>query len=190
MRSGWSELFPGGARALVLTEAQRELLRRPIGELIPGSPEETREALSGLLGAEPALVVAVGDVVSAEVGALGPRRVVYVTDDRSRRSRTERVELQVDQEIRCANPAGSVTRESFEALEAAIRAAGRVRVLVEGEEDLLALVAVYLAPAGSLVLYGQPSEGLVVVEVNEERKRFAKLIFSGALPVREASPSA
>ncbi|MCS6788066.1 MAG: DUF359 domain-containing protein [Aigarchaeota archaeon] len=190
MRSGWSELFRGGARALVLTEAQREILRRPIGDLIPGSPVETREALRGLLGEGTALVVAVGDVVSAEVSAIMPKRVVYVTDDRSRRTPSTRVELQVEEEIRCANPAGSVTRESFEALEAAILRAGRVRVLVEGEEDLLALVAVYLAPTGSLVLYGQPSEGLVVVEVNEERKRFAYLIFSGAVPVREAPPSA
>ncbi|MCW4027273.1 MAG: GTP-dependent dephospho-CoA kinase family protein, partial [Candidatus Bathyarchaeota archaeon] len=53
----------------------------------------------------------------------------------------------------------------------AIRFDGRVKVLVEGEEDLLTLVAVLSAPLGSLVVYGQPRTGIVGVGVTEAAKR-------------------
>jgi hypothetical protein len=42
--------------------------------------------------------------------------------------------------------------------------------MIDGEEDLLALVAVLYAPEKSLVVYGQPNEGMVVVEVTKEKK--------------------
>jgi hypothetical protein len=48
--------------------------------------------------------------------------------------------------------------------------------VVEGEEDLLTLVAVVEAPENSLVVYGQPREGLVVVKVDEKIKKRVKEI--------------
>jgi len=53
---------------------------------------------------------------------------------------------------------------------------------VTGEEDLLALPAIVLAPLGSVVLYGQYDKGVVINEVTEELKKkklwlyFANLI--------------
>jgi len=35
-----------------------------------------------------------------------------------------------------------------------------------------------LAPIGSIIVYGQPNEGLVVVEVTKERKIWVKEFFS------------
>jgi uncharacterized protein (UPF0218 family) len=42
--------------------------------------------------------------------------------------------------------------------------------MVDGEEDLLALVAVLSAPEDALVVYGQPHVGIVVVKVTEETR--------------------
>lgn len=44
-------------------------------------------------------------------------------------------------------------------------------LLVDGEEDLLALPAIVHAPIGGVVYYGQPQQGLVEVMVTEEKKR-------------------
>ena len=55
-------------------------------------------------------------------------------------------------------------------MEKAIQPNRRTRVLVEGEEDLLTLAAVLCAPLGSLVVYGQPREGIVVIKVTELMK--------------------
>ncbi len=60
-------------------------------------------------------------------------------------------------------------------------AASGVHVLiqVDGEEDLLAIPAVLLAPRGSLVLYGLYTGYLVAIPVNDEyRLAFLKLFFN------------
>ncbi|MBM3212057.1 DUF359 domain-containing protein, partial [Candidatus Poribacteria bacterium] len=44
-------------------------------------------------------------------------------------------------------------------------------VKVIGEEDLAGVPAILLSPLGTVVLYGQPQQGIVVVEVSEEKKR-------------------
>ena len=41
-----------------------------------------------------------------------------------------------------------------------------MRLEVRGEEDLLALVCIALAPDGAIVAYGQPGEGAVIVRVD------------------------
>ena len=43
-----------------------------------------------------------------------------------------------------------------------------VRITVMGEEDLLVLPVCIYAPDNSIVLYGQPNEGLVLVEISTE----------------------
>jgi uncharacterized protein (UPF0218 family) len=43
-----------------------------------------------------------------------------------------------------------------------------VRIVVNGEEDLLVIPVCVHAPDNSIVLYGQPHEGLVVVEITPE----------------------
>ena len=42
--------------------------------------------------------------------------------------------------------------------------------VVEGEEDLLTLPSVAFSPLGSIVFYGQPNEGLVVIQVDDHIK--------------------
>ncbi len=41
---------------------------------------------------------------------------------------------------------------------------------MDGEEDLLTLVAILVAPAGSIVAYGQPEIGIVLVRISEDKK--------------------
>ena len=51
---------------------------------------------------------------------------------------------------------------------------GRIRIEVEGEEDLAALPAILMAPAGANVIYGLPSHGMVVVKVGEKEKEVVR----------------
>ena len=48
--------------------------------------------------------------------------------------------------------------------------------MVAGEEDLLTIVAVLKACENSLVVYGQPQQGVVVVKVDATSKHKAGLI--------------
>jgi uncharacterized protein (UPF0218 family) len=56
---------------------------------------------------------------------------------------------------------------------------------VEGEEDLLTIVAVLYAPDGSFVVYGQPNEGIVVVKATPEKKDEANKLLN-EMTVRKA----
>jgi len=47
------------------------------------------------------------------------------------------------------------------------------QLVIQGEEDLIALPSILLAPLDSIVLYGQYDLGVVVVKVTEEKKREA-----------------
>jgi uncharacterized protein (UPF0218 family) len=182
MRSRSSDVFPSGARALRLREEQRQLLKRPLGRLIRGRSDEVWRKLEVLVGERKGPLVVVGDVVSMTVSRLSPERVVYVTDGRTMREATSEVRPEVDLVVMCRNEPGTISREAFEAIGEAIRSGKRVHVVVEGEEDLLALAAVYLSPLGGIVVYGQPGEGVVVVEVNEEAKAFAESILRSMVP--------
>ena len=45
-----------------------------------------------------------------------------------------------------------------------------MKIVVDGEEDLATLPAILYAPLGSVVIYGQPNEGSVLVNVTSEMK--------------------
>ena len=52
-----------------------------------------------------------------------------------------------------------------------------IRLLVDGEEDLLVLPVCLFAPANSVVMYGQPNEGLVIAEITDEvRDKVQKIV--------------
>ena len=53
-----------------------------------------------------------------------------------------------------------------------------MRILVSGEEDLLLVPALARAPAGAILMYGQPGEGLVVVRADERSKEKARRLMA------------
>ena len=57
-----------------------------------------------------------------------------------------------------------------------------MQVLVEGEEDLLTLVAVLEAPEGSLVVYGQPHDGVVAVKADKKTKERVQQVVEAMEP--------
>jgi uncharacterized protein (UPF0218 family) len=75
--------------------------------------------------------------------------------------------------IRVKNPAGTITGDLIRALEHAIRHPP-VTVIVDGEEDLAVIPLVIAAPNGSVVLYGQPNQGVVLRIVNPQARETAR----------------
>jgi pantetheine-phosphate adenylyltransferase len=74
--------------------------------------------------------------------------------------------------IRARNKPGTVSLDMVHALEKAIQAG--VFVEIDGEEDLAVIPLTLLLPLGSTIIYGQPNEGLVLVEVSEEKKEWVR----------------
>ncbi len=111
--------------------------------------------------------------------ALGRTPDVQVVDEVERRVRRTPPEVPFVRLLRASNPAGTITAEAIVALENALLGEKPARVLIDGEEDLLAIPAIEAAPLGSLLYYGQPGEGVVMVVVDERAKLSASGILAG-----------
>ena len=97
---------------------------------------------------------------------------MVVVDNRVMRTQIEPVDLGNRTRIHTKNPAGTIKAVAWDALWKAITLKSEVSVIVEGEEDLLVLPLISMLPTGSLIVYGQPDEGMVIVEVTIEMKNW------------------
>lgn len=118
----------------------------------------------------PTRVVTVGDVVSTEAAAAGIKVDVGIIDGKTMRRDYANSLGIAPSVLRIRNPAGSITGEAWKTVKEAVLAEGAATIFVDGEEDLLTLPAVMEAPEGALIVYGQPSEGIVIVRVTREKK--------------------
>jgi hypothetical protein len=95
---------------------------------------------------------------------------VQVVDELERRVRRLAPDVPFTRLLRASNPAGSITSEAIRAIQSAMSGEKPVRVLIDGEEDLLAIPAIAAAPEGSLLYFGQPGKGVVMVDVDRRAK--------------------
>lgn len=141
-------------------------LKRPLGHLIENQ-EVNRESLSREFGAG-RLKVAVGDATTETLLSLGFTPDIEVVDGREMREVRNLPASNYKTKVRASNPAGCLTDESLRAVSEALDCEKPVRILVEGEEDLLTLPILALYPIGTVVVYGQPRSGLVFILVDEK----------------------
>ncbi|MCS7099548.1 MAG: DUF359 domain-containing protein [Sulfolobales archaeon] len=145
-----------------------------------GSVEYVTSELLNLLPDCRALV-AVGDFICSKLIECGYVPRVCVADRVTRRTQRQPVLAEkFDRVAHCVNPRSHVCRGAVEEIRRVIRLAEEegvsTLVLVDGEEDLLALPAVAESPPNWCVAYGLPSCGVELVVVSEEVSEVAKKI--------------
>jgi GTP-dependent dephospho-CoA kinase len=119
---------------------------------------------------KPSSIISVGDIVSQHMLDFGLPLDVLIVDNKTMRKAINPIVVDVDQTLYAKNPPGTITEEAWAAISDAVAYEGRTKVMIDGEEDLLTVVAVLSAPEDALVVYGQPNVGVVAVKVTEERK--------------------
>ncbi len=155
-----------------LTPPLRKKLKKPLGMLVKGSLEETVTIVQALIEKEkPAKIVTVGDRVSEDLTSYRLLPHVLIVDNKVMRKEIPPISATADIVINVKNPPGTITDEAWLAIERAMANSQRTKIVVDGEEDLLTLVAILTAPENSLVFYGQPSEGVVAVKTTVEMKQ-------------------
>ncbi len=153
-------------KPLLLPDTLRETLGEPLGEVVANLEE-----LHKLIGdAHP--LIAVGDVISESLVAAGHPAGVSIIDFKTRRHPTQTLlPLHIK---RYKNKHGTIAHRSVVAYQDAITRylSDNIpqTVVIDGEEDLLALPAILLAPLGAVVVYGQYDLGIVVNKVSESLK--------------------
>ena len=161
-------MFDEFARAnLRLPDSLRENLKWPLGPLVHGT-----DVIPALGTSSP--VVTVGDFCTLDLIARGRTPDLCLVDFKTKRQEDpelrdafSRIRARV---LRVKNPAATIAADAWSVLSEAFKSEERVRVEVRGEEDLLALVCIALAPETAAVLYGMPGQGVVVVTADQAAK--------------------
>jgi GTP-dependent dephospho-CoA kinase len=148
-----------------------QFLKQPFGTLV-ADKDVTRQKISLALQSAKK-VISVGDATTERLVSFGITPDVAVIDGKERRSKRDYPNYKA-RELRCINPSGVISKDAAATLQDALKLQPPTRVLVDGEEDLLALPIFTMAPIGSVVLYGQPLEGLVIVEITSAKQKQAK----------------
>jgi GTP-dependent dephospho-CoA kinase len=152
----------------------RDELRNPIGKILT-QPQEVQIYRKNAL-----MVISVGDICSLFLHKAGYTPDLSIIDFKTRREIIAKSDIvnflsSKTEPIENSNRAGTISKKVVYSLKKAIKTflekKERQVIIINGEEDLLALPAVLFAPLGSVVFYGQFDRGTVVVPVTEEKKR-------------------
>lgn len=173
---------------LRLPEKLRPELRKPLGTIIKGS-EEDKNKVAAEVGkllekGKYTLSIAVGDIVSSTLEDAGFSADIKIIDFKTQRKFLP--SFSPNERFDAENIAGTIDSLSAKLLEKEIgkiidrnlpkgqSPSGRKKTItIDGEEDLLVLPAILLAPLESVVFYGQRDVGMVMVKVTEKVKEQA-----------------
>ena len=144
-------------------------MKLPLGVLI--RDEAVDNLFKRLREDRPKKLISVGDAVSSRLHAAGLKPDLTIIDNKIARVKIKPILAPAKKVYRVKNPPGTLTEESFKAVSEAMKNEESTKIIVDGEEDLITLLAVKEAPLDSIVLYGQPGEGVVLVRVTEEKRR-------------------
>ena len=162
-------------KTLFLPKKLRSKLRKPLGLVISGRKKEVAEKFKEFCQKKKIRkVITVGDYCSLNLPSQ-----IKIFDGKIRK---RRVKLSLKFSLTCSNPPGTIQKEVWPILKKALKE--NKNVFVVGEEDLLVLPAVLLAPKNSLVVYGLFGQRVVLIEVSSTVKRKIKKIlekFSSSL---------
>jgi len=151
-----------------LPERLRPRLAEPLGRVFSG--EEAAGPEFEKLVKEAPMVVTVGDRVTDTLAKLGRVPEVQVVDGVERRIVRDLPKVGYARLLKVRNPAGTLTLEAITGMRAAFLGKKPVRVFVQGEEDLMTILAIAMAPVSAVVFYGQPGVGVVAVKANATAK--------------------
>jgi uncharacterized protein (UPF0218 family) len=171
----------------IITPELRKELKKPLGRLIRGSFAETMEKFRDFVDKEkPPSIISVGDTVTKNLSENLVIPQLSIIDNKCMRRRIQRPPPTGQNVIRVKNPQGTITAEAINAVQEALKSNNHIQIVVDGEEDLLTLIAVLHAPENSLVVYGQPYLGIVVVKATAEKKAEVMDILKAMKTVRKA----
>lgn len=150
-----------------LPESLREELKIPLGVLLP-DPETNKENIQKFLTPS-SYIITVGDRTTEKLIDFGLVPSLQIIDNLEKRSKRESPKLQENTtELFVDNPPAEITLQSIDLIKNAFLSTSPVRIIVNGEEDLLVIPVCIHAPQNAVVFYGQPNEGLVIVNVTPE----------------------
>ena len=150
-----------------LPENLRDQLKIPLGLLLAENETDKTNIQKHL--SENSYIITVGDRTTEKMIDFGLIPSLQIIDGQEKRKkRNIPKSFGVSTNLTCDNPAAEITTQSIETIKKAFTSQTPVRITVNGEEDRLVIPVCMYAPDNSVVMYGQPNEGLVIVKITPE----------------------
>lgn len=168
-------------KLIIFPEEIKKELKKPLGKLIKN--EELINRIKENINEKKLIIV--GDYTSRILYEKGIYANLYIVDSKIERKPIEKFIINSYIKIYAYNQAGTISSSAINAIKKAFRLISKegkkVIIYIDGEEDLLTLLAIKFAPENSIIIYGQPNEGSVIVEATNERKKFINKFFKKAI---------
>ena len=156
-----------------LPDSIRDKFKTPLGVLLPESSADKKNIEKFL--SEKSYIITVGDRTTEKMINFGLIPSLQIIDGQEKRKKRKILpKLAHATELTVDNPAAEITQKSIDLIKHAFTMKPPIRLLVNGEEDLLILPACIHAPENAVALYGQPNEGLVIVRITSEIRNKAQ----------------
>ncbi|MEM2136342.1 MAG: GTP-dependent dephospho-CoA kinase family protein [Candidatus Methanomethylicia archaeon] len=172
---------------LILNRTYEDKFRIPPGIFLEGEFSEFYpQILKFFNDFPPRKIITVGDYVTFSFLNKGVPINIAIVD-----FKVERKTFKYDptpffnRVFRVNNPPGVITALTWFTIQYTFSLEESSLVIVDGEEDLLALPCVLCAPLNSIIFFGIPQRGLMMVNVNSEARDYALSLLSFFTPEYE-----
>jgi len=158
-----------------------------IGTLLTGTPKDNLAFIKSNIE-KYKYIVTVGDVVTLTltIGGINPKLSIIDCKCLRRKCLTLNVlRGKFRNIIKVYNPPGRITIEAWNSIKRALKEQDNTLIEVQGEEDLLAIPAILEADLGSIVVYGLPLKGMVIVRVDNSVKELLRRILDEFILVKD-----
>ena len=157
-----------------LPDSLRDQLKIPLGVLLPIGQDNKTNIQKYL--SDNSYIITVGDRTTEKMIDFDLIPSLQINDGLEKRIKRDILKLGSAFELKIDNPAAEITLESIEIIKKAFTMNSPIRLTVNGEEDLLVLPVCIHAPENSVILYGQPNKGLVLVQITTEIRNKAQAL--------------
>jgi uncharacterized protein (UPF0218 family) len=151
---------------IFLPESLRDELKKPFGKLMECSD------IAKMFKGKDITLVTIGDFVSKSLikGGLSPNLIIW--DGKNKRLPVEDLSTLRDYApiTKVSNSAASISKEAWDVVSESLNKE-KESILVDGEEDLLAIPVILNSNEGTYVVYGMPpEEGAILIDIDPKIK--------------------
>jgi len=157
---------------LILKKEGRKYFKKPLGKLYSSLNDVDNDMFQNHF------IISVGDATTKNLLDSSIIPEIGIIDNKiERRVSKHNIEYNAIT-LTADNPPGTITDELWDTIGEAFQIARKSNVLivVNGEEDLAVIPSALLSDKDSIILYGQPGEGVVVVEADEIKNKVEEIL--------------
>jgi len=159
----------------IIPDNIRNKLKNPLGKLIENEKINRRYLLNIINSNQ---TITIGDATTEKFIKYNIPIHISVFDSKEKRIKREPPLMNSIKLYKLKNPQGRITQDSIELIKKCLEINDKLQILVEGEEDLLTLLFTAISPINTMIFYGQPNKGLVIVKIDNYLRKYANKLLN------------